>query len=264
MRHARFWTISLAVMFGSTAPTVAEEPEPKAVDIPLIDIWAYEMPGTRDVRDLETQYFGPAVKKLSTDDQLKRHGESLTSAILTTLNSRPPRQKAEKAFAVLGTEADALREAHAVLTGIRKPRSTLPSAAEVSVVFYSYEFGYYVCLSKVERRANTVRIFYQFIPHRTKELTRHFALIPVGHFTPGEVRVEIIHSLMDKRFTDADFKPVSETKSSRIVSRPFEFNVQATPAPAAQRSYPTLTLITCGSAFGVTSIDYRNRQQRQQ
>ena len=35
-------------------------------EIPLKDIWAYEMPGTKDVRELEPDKFGPSIAKLNT------------------------------------------------------------------------------------------------------------------------------------------------------------------------------------------------------
>jgi hypothetical protein len=35
--------------------------QPHKRDIPLKDIWAYQMPGTRDIRDLEPDKFGSEI-----------------------------------------------------------------------------------------------------------------------------------------------------------------------------------------------------------
>lgn len=217
---------SLAILLAILASCVASANADDPVTVPLKNIWAYQMPGTRDVRELEPQNFGQAVRKLTSDEQLKRYGQSLTSRILKTLQVRPTNQKAKKAFAVLGTGVDALREAHAVLAERQRPRRTLPVDAEVSVVFFSYSFGSYVHLNKVEREGNTVTVSCRFVPHETKEMTAHFALIPIGKFKLGEVKVTVVSSPMEKRFVDSGFKPVSAETESQVVSRSFRLLVE--------------------------------------
>ncbi len=45
--------------------------------IPATEIWGWDMPGTKNVRDLEPEVFGSDVSKLSLDVQQKRNRESL-------------------------------------------------------------------------------------------------------------------------------------------------------------------------------------------
>jgi hypothetical protein len=214
--------ILFAVWAGCASFVAADD---KPVEIPLTAIWAWQMPGTKDVRDLEPDAF-KVNANLSTDEQLKRQAGSLTSGILTALAPLKANQKAISAFAVTGTGGGALREAHAVMVDDRKPSSSFPANEELSVVFFSHSFGCYVHLDKAKREGHRIRISYHLVPHRTKELTSHFALIPVGQLPEGTIKVEIIQKPMAAKYVNAGFKPVAEAVASRVVSRPFDFLIQ--------------------------------------
>jgi hypothetical protein len=211
------------------AHAMANEPRKetaKIVEIPLKDIWAYQMPGTRDARELEPDKFGPQIRKLSTAEQLRITDKSLMNQIGTQLQHDKPGQSARQAFAVARTGVDALREAAAVLSGKKKPQASFGANTNVSLVFFSYSSGYYVYLNKVELQPGLVVISYRFVPHETKEMTSHFALIPLGRLQPGEVKVDIKRSPWEKKFLDAGFKEPPGSVETQIVSRSFRFTVK--------------------------------------
>ncbi len=164
------------------------------------------MPGTRDVRELE-----PA------------SGQSLVSQIVQSLREPIPQQKA-KGFTIHGWGLDALREACAVLANGQKPTNAFLAGTRLSVVFFSRISSYYVYVQKVERDGNTVKVYFRLVPHRTKELTEHFALIPLEELSPGKVTVEIIRSPMEKEFIG--FKLPDAEVESRIVSQSFHFVIE--------------------------------------
>jgi hypothetical protein len=183
----------------------------RPVVIPLKDVWAFEMPGTRDVRELELDF-------------KKSNRSPLTSGILRTLTSNELGKSTKPAFAVPGTGGDALREAHAVLVESKKPRASFAVNEKLSVVFFSHSFNYYVHLSRIEQQVDKVVITYRFIPHREKELTRHFALIPLRKLPRGTVKVEIIRARMQPQ-SITGFKPLGAATDAQVVARPFQFEV---------------------------------------
>ncbi len=194
--------------------------------IPLKDIWAFQMPGTRDVHDLEPDKFGPRISKLSSAEQLKVTGKSLTSQIATHLDYNKPGQSALQAFAVSGIGADALREAAAVLSGKKKPQTLFLPNSDLSIVFFSHPFSYYVHLDKVEQQPGRVVISYRFVPHDTKEITRHFALIPIRKLPPGKVKVDIKRLPMSKSLPDTGFKELPSSFDAQVVAQSFLFTVK--------------------------------------
>jgi hypothetical protein len=206
MRYA----IALALASFSVA-AIAAEP----VNIPLKDIWAYGMPGTNDVRELQTDVNDPS---LTPEEQAKRFRESHVEQILATLSTM--RVKAKEAFVVEGVGRDALREAYDVLVKNEKRREKFPKDAKLTLVFFSYQFPYYVHLTDVTVNQNVVSIHYKFVPHDTKEVTAHFALIPIGTLPPGPVDVKIIQDPIEGR------PSVSSESLERVVCKPFSFRIE--------------------------------------
>ncbi len=182
--------IALSLMVATTMFAETANDRPSAVIIPLKDIWACEMAGTRDVRELEPNNFGEAVRNLSSEEKALRLHGSLTTQIQQSL--RFDRKKlAGPCFAVVGTGKEALKRAYEVLVEKKEPLRSFRSGDQLSVVFYSYQFGSAVQLQSVALRGNTIEIQYAFIPHRTLNITTHFALIPVGKLPQGAIDVHI-------------------------------------------------------------------------
>lgn len=204
---------AIALLLTEVAIPASPNEQAEAVTIPLGKIWAYEMPETRDVRELEL------------DAKEPDKATPLTSGILTTLTYNKPGQTAKPAFVVAGTGIDALREAAAVLVDGKKPRASFPASSDVSIVFFSNAFGYYVHVRKVEQEPGKIVVTYRFAPHRTKEMTNHFALIPLGKLPPGKVKVEFVRAPIDPQFAVAGFKEPDAKVDAQVIARPFEFEV---------------------------------------
>jgi hypothetical protein len=200
--------IGIASFFLCLTTNAQSPDEEQAVTIPLKEIWGFSMPGTRDLQKIE-------------DRRAAKQIEEIRGA----LSTRPPQGKKAKAgFAVVGTGLEALREAHAVLVEGRRPRDTFPAYSDISVAFSSHQFSYYVHISKVERRGNVVAIKYGFVPHATKELTEHFALIPLGKLPPGKMQISLVQMPLPKEFID--LQRIDRKVVETIVCQPFSFAVE--------------------------------------
>ena len=209
--------------FSMWEPTAVED-DPPAKDaklIPLDQIWAYEMPGTRDIRELEPKLdvHDPSSKELFYRSRVPKIARLLTSV--------PPKgAKAPPAFVVVGTGEEALKMAHAVLT--KKERkdagTSLPKDTELSLVFYTFLFGWHPEIASVEQSPGLIKVKYQFIaPTEPSFGAKRFALIPIGKLSKGHVEVEI------KEMPPVDYKgrPVMPKQDSeRFVCGSFLFDVQ--------------------------------------
>ena len=191
-----------------------EKPGEEVVEIPLDRIWALRMPGTRKIGELE-----PDKPPLSV------HGP-LVGEIRQSLAPAPPKgMQAKSAFAVLGSGEEALRQAHAVLVENKPAQDSFPAGGEISVVFYSHQFGGYVHLDQIRRRNGLVEIKYRFVPHLETYLTEHVALIPLGNLPSGEYEVRIIQVPIEQKFVDYGVKPINSEWERRIVCKSFSFSV---------------------------------------
>ncbi len=183
--------------------------EVETVVIPLDQIWALDMPGTREVKELS----GSLVREIG-DSTLG----NLETGFVIGLKTRA-------AFAVLGTGVDALRAAHAVFMDKNKPRKTFPEESNVSVVFYSTPSRRYVQLDRVERKGKVIHVHYRFVLHKTEDRTRHLALIPLGKLPSGKYRVKMIKEPMKPKYTDQSPPPITYEDSLRYVGNSFTFFV---------------------------------------
>lgn len=205
---------------GSKARAKSPDDASKAITIPLDQIWAYEMPGTQDVRELE-----PKPKMAATIDELARHSDVYT--ILKVLGERPKESEtANPAFVVVGTGRVALKNASAVFTSLKtkkNPPSVFPPDKELSLVFYSHPGGRYVRLVSVEESPLLITLKYQPIRRVQQLTTRHFALIPLGKLSKGTYVVKIVQL----KSVDQGGHPVApQREPQRFVSGSFSFTVQ--------------------------------------
>ena len=183
-----------------------------AVEIPLSKIWALRMPGTINIYELEKGT--PSNKSLMAEIGAK-HGFGSHET------------KAGPAFAVVGTGLEALKNAHAAITG-KQPRPTsLPQVHDISIVFFSITSGHYVHLTKVERDHQTIRIQYEFVSHLTKELTQHFAIIPLGKLGEGDFKVDIVAQGFEEPFQDdPGMRANPDERKLRRASSSFKFEIE--------------------------------------
>jgi hypothetical protein len=192
-------------------------------EIPLSDVWALNMPGTKDLSTIKDKrpagYQGPLRSRLF--DTARQ-----------TLLKKFPEKEARPGFAVSGTGRAALARTSQELykTGLWSG-SPLPSNDEISLVFFSYPSAYFVQLVRVERHDNVFRVVYRAVPHYSPESTIQLALIPVGKLTAGEYEVEIVQLPMDEKYVEAGFESFDEEATKRTVCQPYTFEVYERPAP---------------------------------
>jgi hypothetical protein len=188
MRRLAFIVGSLLVsIFWS--PTIIVAADGQAKIIPLDQIFAYDIPGTRDVRELEPKR---DARNLSQREFILG---SLVNRIVVSLANVPKEgMKAGSEFVVIGTGKEALKNAHEVLTdkerkGIEK---ILPKDSDLSLVFYSYSTGWQIQLSAVEQSPRRITIKYRIIAQRYGRSGHgRFALIPIGKLSEGTTNVKI-------------------------------------------------------------------------
>jgi hypothetical protein len=196
-----------------------------AVEIPLSEIWALDMPGTRDVRELEPEAFGQQVRSLQPEDQIALQKKSLIGQIRAQLYW-DDRKKPMPGFAVSGNGIDALRAVRDVLIENSGAHNELRSTDLITVLFSSLQSGVEVHIYEAKWSKNLIQVYYRFAPHEQMYSTEHFALIPLGKLTRGEYHVKYIVGPMEAKFRDAGFKPATEERVDRLISQSFKFNVK--------------------------------------
>lgn len=197
--------LAFAVAFSLASSAIADD---KPVKIPLKEIWALNMPGTKNIRELKGQ---------QSDDSLVIQLERL-------LHSKQIKAR-RKGFAVPGTGLAALNRAYAGLFEKQTTHESLAAKNEVSLVFFSRPSSDYVHLQSVERQGDQITIKYVFVPHKTRELSAHFALIPMGKLPAGKWRVDVVKSPMAQKYLNAGFNPVDDNVARGIVCAPFTFEI---------------------------------------
>lgn len=170
-----------------------------ASEIPLKNIYALNIPGTIE---LEAGIY---------EDSRSTATNILVGDIAKALPFLPETSQPRPGFAVVGTGKKAIRAAHAVLAKNGAVRQTLPSDTELSAVFFSYEVGSYVELVKVLATRNGITIQYRFVAHDTKDMSHHFALIPIGCFNRGKVSLKIEQVDEKGNSVDTRWQPVSKS-----------------------------------------------------
>ena len=198
----------VGLLLPFSALSAERAPEPR--EILLKTIFALEMPGTIDLWKVD-------------DSATAREIRSIRQALS---KPQPEGTHTEPAFVVVGSGLNAIHEAHGVLVDGKKPRESISQDQVATIVFFSREFGRYVHLRRVEQRGNNIEVGYQFIPHKTKEVTGHFAIIPLGKLPAGKTRVEVKQTPMPQEYISAGWKPTSSEVAKGVVCSSFSFSVE--------------------------------------
>lgn len=208
-RSSRLCVSAVATLVSTTCTDAVSE---QTKLIPLDQIWAYYMPGTRDVRELD------AIKKSTGVTE-----HPIVQQILHSLH-RSPREThpLSPAFIVVGIDAQALEKARDVFAKKAKPVSTVPINTGVTLVFYSFVAGRYVHVESVEQTNHSITVKYRLVAHSTGEVTSHFALIPLGKLSEGLYEVKI-KQLPPVDTAGKPAKPIHHTR--QIVCGGFAFRV---------------------------------------
>lgn len=204
----------------STALALAEPlNEQIPQEIPLDKIWGYNLPGTRDIRELEPKR---DVRNMPRKEYV---WGSFVNRISSRLTKWPKKgEKARPAFVVKGTGKDALKNADEVFLNAKAPMQSMPADTELSLVFFVHVTGWEVRIASVEKAAGQIRLKYQCVtsPQQTSGYTR-FALIPLGKLRPGKVEVTI-EQLPTADDQGKPARPVQEP--DRMVCNSFSFTVE--------------------------------------
>lgn len=210
------WLIVLVAALVSLSTEVghAAEGDAESVEIPLNAVWAYDMPGTRELSDgMRNGKFvadeGPLILAIRKGPFLRTRRD----------------EKPKPAFAVQGVGMEALDHAQTIMTGKEEPQSRFPGASDLSIVFFSTTTPAYVHIDRVTLGKNVIDISFHFIPHETRELTEHFAIIPVGQLSAGSHDVRIVQLPISEENITPRTKEVDLDWQKKFICRPFSFEV---------------------------------------
>jgi hypothetical protein len=208
--NERAYLVSILAGLVICALATASEPSSESKQseriIPLADIWGFRMPGTHELRKTEDAEIAQLVQAIQ---------RALPTVGAKTIQAAP-------GCAVLGTGKEALRAARAVIAEGKKPGETFPAGSDISLVFFSYKFGSYVHFKRVTQRDRDITIEYTIVPHACKEMTCHFALIPLLNCAEGVYRVKVEQLPVDSN-SEIGLKRVDDDMSRKVVCGSFSF-----------------------------------------
>jgi hypothetical protein len=208
--------LATTILVLSVPHANATKNDAESVTIPLDKIWAYGMPGTRDVQELSKEQTTNARRSLFA---------SISESAVIRADKLKWKGAARTGFAVAGTDATALRAAHAVLVEGAKPREVFSSDEKTSLVFFSEPAsGARVHLRKVERRGNEIEISYLLDPYIERDVSAAFALIPLGKLPVGKYQVAM-RQLPREKFVKPGLKALDEKWGREFVCKPFSFTI---------------------------------------
>jgi hypothetical protein len=176
----------------SASCVIAEE---KPAEIPLKEVWAWGMPGTKSIHELDPQIVKEA-REFATHKQRasmlevlahKLKDKSLVYRFFSKLKALPEDKRPSKGFVVSGTGLVALRNA---VTRLGETSGALLEG-EVTLVFFTREAGVPVHLKKVSRCGNKIDIRYVLGSHDVDVRTDQIAMIPLGKLASGTYEVDI-------------------------------------------------------------------------
>jgi len=232
-------SVVFGIMVGSLMVAAASADETK--EIPLDQIWGYNLPGTKDVSGI------PLPEGIDLE-RFRSEREQSIDEIRRALMTKPSSQRALPGFMIsrkadfytMRAIASQLRSEarYGWMSRAHQPRRSFPSDAKLTLVFFSHPTSYYVRLRNVERQGNTFTVHYQFEPHMTPDVTVHFALIPLGPLPAGKYHVDFQRVPEDRKYLDAGFKLVQD--ASTTVCDPFSFTIFEPPVEAPPAKDATL------------------------
>lgn len=222
--------LSVMGLLASDAGMAAEFRSSKTTNqkqMPLKEIWAYQLPGTKDI------------EKLASDADGK-----LLHTIFESWHERADRLKykdmSRPGFAVQGSGIDALKRVHKVFVEDAKPTNVFLPDEDITLVFFSEIGGNRVHIKKVERQGTKIVISYQLEPYPGGgRRYLNLALIPLGKLPAGNYRVGMRQLPRDEKYLSWGFSKLDEEWSGAYLCRPFSFTVsEMDEARKGRRSSP--------------------------
>jgi len=196
------------------------ESKQDSVNIPLDQIWALDMPGTRDVRDLEPDF---SKQRLSNKELIRR---SLVVQIQRAIQWPHEDKIAAHGFIAEGTDLEALTLASDVLLEKQKRVETFRTGIDLTAIFYSHRSGHYIYLDKVTQDGHVIRVHYHFIRRSAPNQTGHFALIPLRKLSTGNYHVKMIRGpTQQAEHIWESTRQVDAKLVEKVVCKSFQFKV---------------------------------------
>ena len=101
---------------------------------------------------------------------------------------------------------------------------TVEEGTSASIAFFTAPTGLYAYIRHVERRRDRFEVCYEMVPHDSRELTLHLAMIPLGTLTEGRYDVEFIRWPLETKYVDKGFEKAA-SRNEQNVCRSFRFVV---------------------------------------
>lgn len=193
-----------------------------AEEIPLSEIWAYRMPGTKYIVELDPYYAPPNL------DEKERNKRSVIRKMIRRLALPREEKLAGEAFAVKETGLEALKQAEEVLSSGQEPTHTFSTHDNISLFFFVRLLSAYVHIDEVTREGDRITIRYHLVRHITQNSSTNKALIPLGKLPTGKYTVEIVAGPQQVEGGDSEnqFRELTQAELDRYVSRGFSFEVK--------------------------------------
>ena len=210
-----------------TEKQATDDKEP--IEIPLSEIWALNMPGTRDVGELEPEVKAAIerIKTLPPQEMEQQFKQLMNDSLIWQIRKalQPGSKRAGPGFALASPEAELLEDVRDVLTGETKRANEFPGGSDITVVFFSRSMQLHVYIDHVERRANLIEIHCRFVPYQERYVSEHFALIPLGKLPEGFYQVKPVLGPVEQKYLDAGYTQKSLANAAKFVSQSFKFGV---------------------------------------
>jgi hypothetical protein len=184
----------------------------EVVKIPLIDIWANDMPGTKKF---------DFIKCNPSKDPDCPAVYSLLEAVQSGYKDKSFRP----GFVVDKTDFEAMREAQRVIVDKKMPQSSFAAGTELIVVFFTTEMNDYLQLEPAQIAGKTISISFRIITNETEDGSSYLAFIPLGKLPNGEYHVNMVDRSDEQKFANAGRRLYEEERIRREICNPFSFTV---------------------------------------
>jgi len=224
------WPV-LALLLATSGGCARTEP---GVEIPLSKIWAWEMLETKDVRNLEPNNF--FLDGFQVEKRIELLKSSISHGILAAIDKQGQQKPIGPGFAIPGSDQDALLIAKAHLEQDKIPPHEFRSGSDLTLFFYTRKFDRYVRIKKVLVAGYNIAIQYHFVPHVTRDVSLHFALIPLVDVKAGNYQVKLVQLPMEEKHKSLNFKPLGIETREKYICQSFGFKVSSVGDSASIRN----------------------------
>lgn len=208
--------------------TIWEPPRPddsklseNAVVIPLKDIWGHKLAGTKDVYELETNR---EQQRQMDREELLKHSPVLR--IGRALSHYQKNKPAGDGFVVKGFDNNALLQVDAVFAEQANRIDDFVTQDDLTLCFFSHSTGRYVALDQVVREGTEIIVKYHFAAHNSRDMSYHFALIPLGKLPAGDYHVEMKQLPGTGPAWGPPAPPIDPERVKQLVCGSFDFKVK--------------------------------------